>query len=532
MNVLRGVWRRNDSATTAQFIQNPAVLLPELESWLTWFPPESGRSALKTLHYIHGGQCYLIQLEPEGEDIQFEVTGRTVIKPLRWQANAYTLAGLCVDPASPPVFSDYFSSSPAHAGSDIRRLDSATGIWVPVDPSETIQRGEAYWIAANDVSSYQGPACVETEGRGFLDFGVAVLERPLLLENETDDAVEFVIKNLLEPVSDSSAGGLALSVFDDWSGAGDPELFLWRDLTETGLSIVVNAGLSRRVRIAVRRRDMAGQGKDKPFRSLIDIRSDQGTCYIVGAQASGFPSEEDPRRWSGLWVGYARIFQVQQVTEDADPVPKDTSSEAVLRLIVHVDSEGNANLLRECIVMWLQGTTDGEGVVVEPGQVIGFSDADAIDSWKTANPDLADRLTGVTEREGVTIGRRISSVGFCFANPQSLMGMFGAGVVKTLDSISTSPADDLNPYRHRYHPDHENGLSIEREITFDFSTQVGDLGAFDTIANQERGPDVALGDLELSGTYSEMIKGIYRSSVELVGEFRLRRMVGEITFIQ
>lgn len=510
---LRGVWRSNEDTPVTQFVQNPSTLLPKSDSWLTWFPPAYGRSVLKTLHAVHGGQCYLVEIEPGSADVTLQLTGRPVIRPLQWKAGKYSLTGLCVDPSNSPTFATFFAPSAAHGTPDVRRLNPQTGNWVAVTPQTPVVRGTAYWIKAQAPSSYQGPVSVEVEGRGLLDFGSAVLERPLTLRNQCAETVQFTIKNLAA----SPAGALALSVYDEWSPTGSPNLFQWRELSGAGLTIPVAAGLEQRVRIAIRRNDMAGLGVDNPFASLMEIRSGKGTIHTVAARAAGFSAAADPGRWAGLWVGHARIFQVEQVTAGQTGL-KDTASEASFRLILHVDATGHAKLLRECILMWLNGTTNSAGDVTDPGRMLVFADGEAIDAWKSSHASVAARLTGVSQRaNGQMVGQRLSSVAFSFADPRPMTGSFGTGTLAT--TVAVGPSDDLNPFRHRYHPDHQQGLSIGRNISLNFSAQTGDGG--------ERAPDVATGDAELSGTYQETITGIYRAGVGIRGEFRLRRVLGK-----
>jgi hypothetical protein len=86
----------------------------------------------------------------------------------------------------------------------------------------------------------------------------------------------------------------------------------------------------------------------------------------------------------------------------------------------------------------------------------------------------------------------------------------------------------LNPFKHRYHPDHDNrGLDfrtyreeaygILREVTLVFDPASG-------------GASPAAGYDELKGDYRERIRGLHRNPIAGSGRFVLRRFntVGEL----
>ncbi|MCA9416659.1 MAG: hypothetical protein KC917_10325, partial [Candidatus Omnitrophica bacterium] len=87
--------------------------------------------------------------------------------------------------------------------------------------------------------------------------------------------------------------------------------------------------------------------------------------------------------------------------------------------------------------------------------------------------------------------------------------------------------DPLNPFKHKYHPDHDN---LDRR----FENQLGPGNESFTIIRgiemefTEDDPDgfasVGLGDTLLVGFYRETIDGLHRDDLHVSGTFRLKKM--------
>lgn len=324
--VLESVWRRRTETSSVQFVQFPAQLLPDAEDWLTWFPAAGNRAVLRSLHVVHGGHGLLIKLTSSASPQTLTITGRPVIQPHVWQKGQYSLTGFCVNPATPPTFASFFTGSTAHATSGVRKMDATTGQWVAIAANETITRGQAYMVFSSDFSTFQGPASVEVDDRGKLDFSEFLVERPITLRNSRAADSSFSLR-VLASGGAGTAEGVALSVYNDWSGTQDTngdgaaDLPGWVPLSGTASSIPVRLNTTRTVRVGIRRQDMAGQGRHLPFASLLEITTPQGTCHQVGVRADGMPAPGDPSQYAGLWVGHAVVDRVQQVTQNANPTP-------------------------------------------------------------------------------------------------------------------------------------------------------------------------------------------------------------------
>jgi hypothetical protein len=85
----------------------------------------------------------------------------------------------------------------------------------------------------------------------------------------------------------------------------------------------------------------------------------------------------------------------------------------------------------------------------------------------------------------------------------------------------------VNPFVHRYHPDHNNlddryeeklpegheSFSVQRAITFQF-TGTDPLGL----------NPPSWGHTEVGGAYTESVTGLHRSGIKVAGTFRLVRI--------
>ena len=91
----------------------------------------------------------------------------------------------------------------------------------------------------------------------------------------------------------------------------------------------------------------------------------------------------------------------------------------------------------------------GREVVDRPGRFVLLTDDTRVGAFR-----------GATLRDGEPVGRRISAISFDFPstptnNFLNLSGDFAiAG--RLAGSYTTFPQQPTNPYRHKFHPDHDN----------------------------------------------------------------------------
>jgi hypothetical protein len=156
-------------------------------------------------------------------------------------------------------------------------------------------------------------------------------------------------------------------------------------------------------------------------------------------------------------------------------------------------------------------------VVDKPGQYVLLTDDSLIPFFK-----------GAAVRDGESVGRRLSTIGYDFPsgsadNALTLSGAFAIG--QNLTGTLTLPFDHpTNPFQHKYHPDHDNlnarfdgpaveAFSTTRQIRLDFTASPPDGPAV---------PD--FGYNEMGGSYRETITGIHKNAIHIRGTFRLSRV--------
>ncbi len=192
-------------------------------------------------------------------------------------------------------------------------------------------------------------------------------------------------------------------------------------------------------------------------------------------------------------------------------------SEFAMRLLIHVDSVGQVRLLKQVIQMWEDGTTrpdpgDPEFEVDDtPGRFVLLTD-----------DTLIDDFAGSTLRDGRQVGRRISSAHYDYpGNDLEMTGDFG-GTSTLSATIELSPNFPTNPYRHKFHPDHDNlgQQSVPVEEAFAITRDI-ELVFSDTDPTGLNSPDY--GFSTVAGSYSEEIAGLHRNTIRVEGTFRLQR---------
>jgi hypothetical protein len=129
-------------------------------------------------------------------------------------------------------------------------------------------------------------------------------------------------------------------------------------------------------------------------------------------------------------------------------------------------------------------------------------------------------------RDGEPVARRVSSAAFGFRQPIAMTGAgaFGSGGSARACLIPLDYDDPVNPFKHRYHPDHDNldarfeqklvegreGFTVTREVRLEFAAQDPDNLAL-----------AGWGDNQLGGVYRETITGLHKNPLIVEGTFRL-----------
>ena len=408
-----------------------------------------------------------------------------------------------------PTFGDFFSASPYHEGWPIYRLVETGGNWEweSVDADDSMTRAEAYWTSSQFSSDFTGPMALGLDQADGFEFAKILVEQSLTIENlsNSNTTVDITLCSSLSPPEgayEPVAGDVPLLYKAEPIGPNTP----WTALPAT-LSIDVNSQSERVVHLAVQRSAMPGEGV---FQSILEVDNNQGMTIRV-------PVSAEYTDLTGLWVGYAAIDHVSQPADDNDPNVKPTGSEFQFPLILHVDAHDNVYLLREIVQLWKYGVMDtdpitGMDFVAEPGRFVLVTDESLF-----SDPNYG----GASLRDGQLRGRRISSAAFSFPQPvrmQAVSGSFGfEGAIFELDSpIVIAPEDPLNPFRHKFHPNHndpDESYEIMRNVMLGFTSE--QAGASLT---------AGWGDTDIGGLYSEVLTGLNKLPIYVEGTFRLHRV--------
>ena len=299
----------------------------------------------------------------------------------------------------------------------------------------------------------------------------------------------------------------------------------WTSLPAT-LSTTLAPGQEWEVRLEVRRPEMSAPPgtTESLYQSLLEITDTANNSRLTipvvaeGMQQTGAGA---PNSRAGLWVGSAEITQVSQPSSSNPTNPLPVASSFQFRILVHVDTNGQAKLLQKVLQMWQPGTyrTNESGIkeVDQPGRFVLVTD-----------DNLIPNFTGAALRDEEPVARRFSSAAFGFKSPIPMTGsgQFGTNGSQFTCNVVLDYDDPLNPFRHVYHPDHDNwdaryaqklpegkeSFTVTRTVQLQFTASDPDNLAI-----------AGWGDNQLGGVYRETITGLHSQPLYLRGTFRLQQ---------
>lgn len=507
------VWRWIPTEAGARFIQDPAEGLENVEGWFAWFPEPRPEAFLSNLFRINANTAYLIRLEGT-QPRQIVLEGRPELVPLRWQTDAFTLTGLPVAPVNAPSFGEFFANSQAHQGQPIYRLQ-ANGQWQVVNPaSTTIREGEAYWVYTQGNSSYQGRLDVVLEQGESVEFAAAVDEIRFVLRNRSDLPGSFLVRRL--------GGNTMPIVFRnedvDTGDVGWPFLPSNLVLDAPPLdNVFLTLGAVRREFSANRMEQILEVTDEFGERRLLHVGGNTLQPFVAPVRGSA-GRMSDGISLAGLWLGEVEINAVSE-SQQAGVMPEAAPQSFSQRFLIHVDSSGQARLLKDVIQMWEEGVVapsaadPSRNEVVESGRYVLLTD-----------PGLIGLYTGSVNRDGASVGQRYSTVAYDFEGDSQLFdGEFGPGN-QLNTTLVIEPDLPTNPFLHRFHPDHDNrdpqflnfqaeAYQVVRELRLIFALE-DPLGA----------TPPGWGETIVGGFFEESINGLHKNAIFTSGQFRLRRI--------
>jgi hypothetical protein len=546
---VESVWAWNRRFSSVQFIQDASQLVPGQPDWLTYLPADQPARATRNLFAMQGARTYLVKLKTGAVATTWNIVGQPIVRAPDWLPNSYNFVGFNLGTGSTPTFQDFFSGSAAHAGQPVYRLN-ASGLWTLVSsPSTTSMRaGEALWVFCKGASTFSGPVQVTLDQRDGLLYGRLLTEQTLRIKNNSSTTRTFSVQEVASQAPPSAsfpvlAGAVPLS---HYKVDATNSQFGWITLPAPLQKVNAQPGEEWVLRLAVNRAQMApftppATNNGVLYQSVLQITDNTGVRVRLSVSSEGLQSYSataaalgksglakdavlaDPR--AGLWVGSASITKVSQpanLTSPTNPLP--VGAPLQFRLLVHVDNGGTVRLLQKVLEMFKNGTLKPDPtnptnyIVDQPGRYVLVTDDSLIPSF-----------TGSTLRDSQPVGRRLSSSAFGFSSPilVSGNGAFGAGSFNC--QVNLDYDDPVNPFKHKYHPDHDNldarfqtklpegveSFTVLRQIQLDFTSQDPDNL---TIAGW--------GDNQLGGNYSEVITGLHNQPIYVSGTFRLARASG------
>lgn len=504
----------------------PPVTGAEWAIWRRDLPAESSFVRLQA------NRGYLVRLRDNSAALNFSVVGQAVAPDLSFRSDGLNLVGFPVVEQSAPRFRQYLSTSdiPLLTTTILRYNggDLVDGINPRrVNPAVTqVNRGQAYWIRAEQFSGFYGPLGVDVDGGNIINFGDSSQSERITLTNLADRELTVTLRSAASAAVPAGqptlVGAVPVSIRPSFALEAS-------DLTSS-LTVTLPANGRVVVEVLLDRAALIGSANDR-FGSLLVLET-EGEEVSIGMVA-------EVGSLSGLWLGDVQITNVGSIRRtflrDADgntvfdpdtgepTVTEDFTTGASgglpqvarpypLRLIVHLNTAEQATLLSHIFT----------GI-------------------------LADESLGLTLDEAaldpshLNSASRLSVAHLPIDTVESLGAGFGPGA--TLNAtVSTAHDSTTNPFIHSYHPDHDNltaryetqtvngvetlvqlpsgveSFTITREMSLIFDTEAPE------------GAGSAWGSTFFTGTFREDVGGLYRvtsdnsNAIRTEGRFALRRV--------
>ena len=515
------VWRWIPTQAGARFIEDPAEGLENIEGWFAWFPEPRPEAFLSNLFRINANTGYLVRLEGT-QNQTITISGRPEFIPLAWQTNAFTLTGLPVAETNPPTFAEFFERSAAHQGQPIYQLEP-DGRWQIVNPSTTpIDSNTAYWIFTDGNSGHQGKLGLVLDGGESLEFTAALEESRLVLRNRSEQDGSFVIRRL-------GSSGMPLVFLNEDPDTGD---IGWPNLSQAlfldapaGQDVFLNIGPVRRDFVASRMEEVLEITDEFGERILLHVGGNTLQPFVAPVAGAGVASEgrttgrtTDSGSLAGLWLGEVEINAVSE-SQLAGVMPVEAPQTFSQRFIIHVDSAGQARLLKDVIQMWEEGTlvpSDEDpnfNEVEEPGRFVLITDT-----------SLLSLYSGAVNRGGSSIGQRFSTVAYDFVGDSLVFeGEFAPnGQITT--TLVIEPELPTNPFLHRFHPDHDNRDAQFLNFRLEAYQVVREMRLIFSETDPRGTTPPGWGETVVGGFFEESITGLHKNPIFTSGEFRFRRV--------
>jgi len=485
------------------------------DEWKVW---RRGDAANSTFALMSPNAAYLVKTTLTSQPQTLSLKGKVVAQRVQWRTDGSNLVGFPIKSGTTPQLNRYLGGAGIidnnteayrYVGGDLSASNPV------LSPARLInaRRGEAFWIRSDKYSDFYGPVQVEVALDSGLNYGTGGSLKRVVLRNRTD---REVVVTLVPVPSETPPGGGGVPTAPQLTTRerGPDGLYIYSPLGG-GLTVTLPPGEASGVSLGVDRAALGGSAGDQ-FAGLLRITDAQNYSEIF------LPVTAEKVSLAGLWVGEARISQVQNqlqrfqrdadgknlIDDEGQYIPEssetglnDTQQEFKIRLIVHVNEAGQATLLSRAYAGVI--ADDGEGDITTGLSVVE-------DELDTGNLKTAVRL---------------SSAHFPVGLRQAMTSPFAPGSNLTA-TITLGANDPTNPFLHTYHPDHDN-KDARFETTLDPGLESHTVNRAITLAikaNAGPGEGPQWGTSLLSGTFSEIVSGIHKQSINVAGIFALGKV--------
>lgn len=543
---ISSLWRWADPRSGPQFISDQSEGLLDTAKWQIHLPTNRVESFQNNLFRVFRHSAYLLKLETN-QPVVFTVVGQPGYQRQRWAPDAYTLTGFPVrEPTNAPTLGFFFKPSAAHydAATDsvrgVYRLQP-DGSWVPLGNADTLRQGEAYWVYTRGASDYLAPLEASFQGLTSLNYGVGSDTKEFTLNYRSREAPlgGSASASLSHLLTDQS---LPLQISEFIQGSGNQ----WRDLPN-GYSVGYSGLSSQTLRLGAKRERITGLN----YAGILTLTG-SGVLHTIPVTVDrdepDVAATTEPFNPVGLWLGNVTITHVSEVnglttnyvvtriTNVVDAItnvveeptleirnvsvgslPTPVKDPFEMRLILHDGTNGVCQLLQQVTLL----TTEARQTTSQ-GTVTRTTGGDPV---LVTDPALLTQFKGVALRGRETIGRRFSSPFYPMDRTNGVPFDGPLGLGRSLVARWSLPAGaPLNPFQHKYHPDHDNldaSFKVYQEEAFTVRRTV----RLDVPSRQGSGSRPGMGQDEIEGTYLETLEGLHRTPITVRGTFHLKRIL-------
>lgn len=542
------IWRWSDPRTGPQFISDQTEANLDVARWQIHLPMDRTESFQNNLAAVFRHESYLIHLSGT-QEVTLTVRGRPGYQRPRWAVDGYTLSGLPIDPEWPGgglSVESFFAPSAAHfdaAEGQPRGVYSlrTDGSWMRLAATDTVKSGEAYWIYTKGGSDYLAPIEAALPGSSEITYTLGSDQKELAFTFRPYPADEPINNVFLAHVLGDQS--LPLRINESAPQEGNT----WRDLPN-GYSVAPRQGSRRTIRLAASRDRIPGLR----YEGIMTLRGG-GVRHLVPLvierdKPDAVAEVARPFNPVGLWMGVVSITHVSEVnglrtnyvvryeTNRVDglesvisrattevrnvqqgSLPTPVKEPFEMRLLLHTGLNGLSQILQNVTILKRPDTATVANQVVTAQQ--------GGDGVLITDPALLGSFEGLNVRGRDRTGTRLSSPFYPMHQTNGIPFDAGLDLGRRIQaSWSLPPGSPLNPYRHKFHPDHDNldrsfktykaeAYPVRRTVVLDIPARQG----------SSRKPGSGQDDIE--GTYTEVIEGVHRIPITVQGTVTLRRLV-------